>query len=56
LLQVVLAATCVTPTPGALVPTAVLDCLVFLQAIDHDCNDIPDAAMTLAVAALFANG
>ncbi|GFH08865.1 3-phosphoshikimate 1-carboxyvinyltransferase [Haematococcus lacustris] len=27
-----------------------------IQAIDHDCNDIPDAAMTLAVAALFANG
>lgn len=27
-----------------------------LQAVDHDCNDIPDAAMTLAVAALFAQG
>jgi 5-enolpyruvylshikimate-3-phosphate synthase len=27
-----------------------------LTAIDHDCNDIPDAAMTLAVAALFAEG
>jgi hypothetical protein len=27
-----------------------------LQGIDHDCNDIPDAAMTLAVAALFAQG
>lgn len=27
-----------------------------LKAIDHNCNDIPDAAMTLAVAALFANG
>jgi 3-phosphoshikimate 1-carboxyvinyltransferase len=27
-----------------------------LQGIQHDCNDIPDAAMTLAVAALFANG
>lgn len=27
-----------------------------LQAIDLDCNHIPDAAMTLAVAALFANG
>ena len=27
-----------------------------LQGIDHDCNDIPDAAMTLAVAALFAKG
>eukprot|EP01026_Neomeris_dumetosa_P050997 TRINITY_DN4482_c0_g1_i12.p1 TRINITY_DN4482_c0_g1~~TRINITY_DN4482_c0_g1_i12.p1 ORF type:complete len:423 (-),score=87.91 TRINITY_DN4482_c0_g1_i12:141-1295(-) len=27
-----------------------------LQAIDHDCNDIPDAAMTLAVVALFAKG
>lgn len=27
-----------------------------LKAIDHDCNDIPDAAMTLAVAALFAAG
>lgn len=27
-----------------------------LKAIDHDCNDIPDAAMTLAVAALYANG
>ena len=27
-----------------------------LQAIDHNCNDIPDAAMTMAVAALLANG
>jgi 3-phosphoshikimate 1-carboxyvinyltransferase len=27
-----------------------------LKGIDHDCNDIPDAAMTLAVAALFAAG
>lgn len=27
-----------------------------LQAIDLDCNHIPDAAMTLAVAALYANG
>ncbi len=27
-----------------------------LQAIDLDCNHIPDAAMTLAVAALFAEG
>ena len=27
-----------------------------LKAIDLDCNHIPDAAMTLAVAALFANG
>ena len=27
-----------------------------LKAVDHDCNDIPDAAMTLAVAALFADG
>jgi 3-phosphoshikimate 1-carboxyvinyltransferase len=27
-----------------------------LKAIDLDCNAIPDAAMTLAVAALFANG
>jgi 3-phosphoshikimate 1-carboxyvinyltransferase len=27
-----------------------------LQAIDWDCTDIPDAAMTLAVLALFANG
>ncbi|MGK2952671.1 MAG: 3-phosphoshikimate 1-carboxyvinyltransferase [Thiobacillus sp.] len=27
-----------------------------LQAIDLDCNAIPDAAMTLAVAALFADG
>lgn len=27
-----------------------------LKAIDENCNDIPDAAMTLAVAALFANG
>lgn len=27
-----------------------------LKAIDHNCNDIPDAAMTLAVAALFAEG
>jgi 3-phosphoshikimate 1-carboxyvinyltransferase len=28
----------------------------YLQAIDLDCNHIPDAAMTLAVAALFASG
>ena len=27
-----------------------------LQAIDLDCNHIPDAAMTLAIMALFANG
>ena len=27
-----------------------------LKAIDHNCNDIPDAAMTLAVAALLADG
>lgn len=27
-----------------------------LKGIDHNCNDIPDAAMTLAVAALFAEG
>lgn len=27
-----------------------------LKAIDYDCNHIPDAAMTLAVAALFAQG
>lgn len=27
-----------------------------LKAIDHNCNDIPDAAMTAAVAALFADG
>ncbi len=27
-----------------------------LKGIDHDCNDIPDAAMTAAVAALFAEG
>jgi len=27
-----------------------------LKAVDLDCNHIPDAAMTLAVAALFANG
>ena len=27
-----------------------------LKGVDHDCNDIPDAAMTLAVAALFADG
>lgn len=27
-----------------------------LKAIDEDCNDIPDAAMTLAVLALFADG
>ncbi|EIE23113.1 3-phosphoshikimate 1-carboxyvinyltransferase [Coccomyxa subellipsoidea C-169] len=27
-----------------------------LKGIDHDCNDIPDAAMTLAVAAIFAEG
>ena len=27
-----------------------------LKAIDHNCNDIPDAAMTLAVAALLAEG
>lgn len=28
----------------------------YLQGLDLDCNHIPDAAMTLAVAALFANG
>ena len=28
----------------------------YLRAIDLDCNHIPDAAMTLAVAALFAEG
>ncbi|SOD42446.1 3-phosphoshikimate 1-carboxyvinyltransferase [Nitrosovibrio sp. Nv4] len=28
----------------------------YLRAIDMDCNHIPDAAMTLAVAALFASG
>lgn len=27
-----------------------------VAGVDHDCNDIPDAAMTLAVAALFAQG
>ncbi|KAL0029473.1 hypothetical protein WJX77_010185 [Trebouxia sp. C0004] len=27
-----------------------------LQGIEHDCNDIPDAAMSLAVAAIFAQG
>ena len=27
-----------------------------LKAIDLDCNHIPDAAMTLAVVALFADG
>ena len=27
-----------------------------MEGVDHDCNDIPDAAMTLAVAALFAQG
>ena len=27
-----------------------------LKGIDHECNDIPDAAMTLAVAALYAEG
>ena len=27
-----------------------------LRGIDHDCNDIPDAAMTLAIVALFAQG
>mmetsp|Transcript_12577 Transcript_12577/g.43668 ORF Transcript_12577/g.43668 Transcript_12577/m.43668 type:complete len:152 (+) Transcript_12577:2-457(+) len=27
-----------------------------LKAIDEDCEDIPDAAMTLAVCALFADG
>lgn len=27
-----------------------------LKSVDHNCNDIPDAAMTLAVAALFADG
>lgn len=27
-----------------------------LKAVDHNCNDIPDAAMTLAVAALLADG
>lgn len=27
-----------------------------LVGVAHDCNDIPDAAMTLAVAAMFAHG
>jgi 3-phosphoshikimate 1-carboxyvinyltransferase len=27
-----------------------------LKAVDHNCNDIPDAAMTIAVAALLAEG
>jgi 3-phosphoshikimate 1-carboxyvinyltransferase len=27
-----------------------------LKAIDHNCNDVPDATMTAAVAALFADG
>lgn len=27
-----------------------------LKGVDHDCNDIPDAAMTAAVAALYAEG
>ena len=27
-----------------------------IKAVDHNCNDIPDAAMTLAVVALFAEG
>ncbi|KAL3151182.1 hypothetical protein ABBQ38_013037 [Trebouxia sp. C0009 RCD-2024] len=27
-----------------------------LKGIEHDCNDIPDAAMSLAVAAVFAQG
>lgn len=27
-----------------------------LQAIDHDCLDIPDAAMTIAACALYAEG
>ena len=27
-----------------------------LKSVDHNCNDIPDAAMTLAVAALLADG
>lgn len=27
-----------------------------LRGIDHDCNDIPDAAMTMAVVAMFAQG
>jgi len=33
-----------------------LGCADKLQAIDLDCNHIPDAAMTLGVLALFANG
>ena len=33
-----------------------LGCADKLHAIDMDCNHIPDAAMTLAVLALFANG
>jgi len=33
-----------------------LGCADKLHAIDLDCNHIPDAAMTLAVLALFANG
>jgi 3-phosphoshikimate 1-carboxyvinyltransferase len=27
-----------------------------LKSFDHNCNDIPDAAMTAAVAALLADG
>lgn len=27
-----------------------------LKGFDHNCNDIPDAAMTAAVAAIFAEG
>ena len=27
-----------------------------LKGFDHNCNDIPDAAMTAAVAAIFADG
>jgi 3-phosphoshikimate 1-carboxyvinyltransferase len=33
-----------------------LGCADRLQAIDMDCNHIPDAAMTLAILALFGNG
>ena len=43
-------------TPGANWMEARAPASGYLQAIDLDCNHIPDAAMTLAVTALFAKG
>ena len=43
-------------TPGANWVEARAPASGYLQAIDLDCNHMPDAAMTLAVTALFAKG